>query len=96
VNTVVDAPVCVGPCSLCRGSEQLASGSRSAVVEVLQELMGGELDLLVSPLGRAVMTSDQSHPVDAPEVPIDECVSGLGVVARAVGESQMPCGVLAP
>ena len=34
--------------------------------------------------------------MDAPEVPIDECVSGLGVVVRTVSESKMPRGVVVP
>jgi hypothetical protein len=54
--------------------------------------MRGELNLLVSPLGGTVLTSDQAHPMDAPEIPIDECVSGLGVVARTISQPQMPCG----
>jgi hypothetical protein len=69
------------------GSEQPPSGSRPCVVEVLEELMGGELDLLVSPLGGTVLAGDQTHPMDTPQVPIHECVSGLGVVARAISES---------
>jgi hypothetical protein len=54
---------------------------------VLQQLMGGEFDLLVSPLGCAVLAGDQTHPMDAPKVPIHECVSGLGVVVGTVRES---------
>ena len=79
-----------------RESEQPPSGSRPCVVEVLQELMGSELDLLVSPLGGTVLAGDQAHPVDALEVAIDECVSGVGVAARIVGESQMRRGVVVP
>jgi hypothetical protein len=62
-----------------------ASGSR--FVEVLEELMGSELDLLVSPFGCSVLASDQAHSMETPEVPVDECVSGLGVVGRTVSES---------
>ena len=58
--------------------------------------MGGELDLLVSPLGCTVLTRDQAYPMDAPEVPVHECVAGLGVVVGPVRESEMPCGVLIP
>ena len=72
------------------------SGSRTRVVEVLQELMGGEFDFLVSPFCGPVLTRDQAHPVDAPEVPVDEAVPRLGVVARTAGEAQMPCGVVIP
>jgi len=58
--------------------------------------MGGKLDLLVTPLGSPVLTSDQTHPMDAPEVPIDECVSGLGLVVGALSEPQVPRGVVIP
>jgi hypothetical protein len=44
---------------------------------MLQERMGGELDLLVSPLGSSVLTSKQAASMDATEVPIAERVSGL-------------------
>ena len=70
--------------------------SASRVVEVLQELVGGKLDLLVPPLGCPVLTSDQPHAMNAPEVAVDECVPGLGVVVRSLGESEMPLGILGP
>jgi len=38
-------------------------------VKALQELVRGELDVLVPPLGRPVHAGDDAHPVDAPEVP---------------------------
>jgi hypothetical protein len=78
------------------GAVDDARRSGSGAVEVLEELVSGELDLLVSPLGCPVLTSDQAHPVDATKVPVDECVSRLGVVVRTVGEPQMPCGVVIP
>jgi hypothetical protein len=78
------------------GRQRSPKGSGSLVVEVLQELMGGELDLLVSPLGGPVLTSDQAHPMDTPKVPIDERVPGLGVVGRTRSEPQMPLGVVIP
>ena len=58
--------------------------------------MGGEFDLLVPPLGRPVHAGDDAHPVDAPEVPVDKRVSGLGLVCRTVGEPEMPLGILLP
>jgi hypothetical protein len=84
-------PSKIGP----RGDRQLG-GSRSRLVEVLQELMSGELDLLMSPLRGPVLTGDQAHPMDAAEIAIDERISSLRVVARTVGESEMPSGVLVP
>ena len=78
-----------------RHSEPVAC-STPCVVEVLQELMGGKFDVLVAPFCRPVLTCDQSHPMDAPEVAIYECVSRLGVVVGTVGESEMPFGVFIP
>lgn len=73
-----------------------ASGLRSFAVEALQQLMGGKLELLVPPFGGSVLTSDQAHPVNPPEVSVDECVTGFGLVGRTVGEAQMPLGVFVP
>jgi hypothetical protein len=58
--------------------------------------MGGELDLLVAPFGGPVLAGDQAHAVEAAEVPVDKGVAGLGLVGGAVGEGQMPLGVLLP
>ena len=65
---------------------QDARGSGSCAVEVLQEVVGGELDLLVSPLRGPVLASEQARPMDTTEVPIDEAVPGLGVTAGTVRE----------
>ena len=70
-----------------RGNRRVTKCLCARVVEVLQEFMSRELDFLVSPLGRTVLTGNQAHPMDAPKVPIYECVSSLGVVAGAVRES---------
>ena len=56
--------------------------------------MGGELDLLVAPFGGPVLAGDQAHTVEAAEVAILEGALGLGLVAGAVGEGQVPEGVL--
>jgi hypothetical protein len=77
-------------------TRESVGGSRSSVVEVLKKVMRSELDLLVPPLGRSVLTSDQAHPMDTPEIAVDECMPGLGVIGRTVRESQMPGGVLIP
>ena len=58
--------------------------------------MGGQLDLLVPPLGRPVVAGDEAHPVDAPEVAVDEGVARLGLVGGAVGQAEVPRGVLLP
>ncbi len=69
---------------------------RRQPVQPLQELMGGELDLLVPPLGRPVHAGDDAHPVDAPEIPVDEGVPGLGLVVGPLGQAEVPAGVLVP
>ena len=69
---------------------------RSHVVEVLEELMRSELDILVTPLRGPVLTGNQARPMDAAKVPINECVSGLRIVAGTFCEPQMPLGVLIP
>src|SRR5215216_3860857 len=71
-------------------------GSAAALVEVLEQVVGGQLDLLVAPFGGPVLAGDQAHAVQAAEVAVDEGVPSLGVVGGAVGEGQMPVGVLLP
>src|SRR5262249_25907448 len=72
------------------------AGSRSLVVQVLQELVRGELDLLMPPLGRPVVACDDAHAMDATEIPVDKRVPGLGVGGGTVGEPEMPSGVFLP
>ena len=55
-----------------------------------------ELDLLVSPLGCPVVAGDQPHSMHAAEVAVHEGVPRLGFLGRAVGETEMPGGVLVP
>jgi hypothetical protein len=71
-----------------------ASGGRS--IQELQEIVGRELDLLVSPFCGAVMARDQAGAVEVAEVSVDEGVSRLGLVWGAIGESEVPFAVLAP
>ncbi|HET9969983.1 MAG TPA: HAMP domain-containing sensor histidine kinase, partial [Streptosporangiaceae bacterium] len=65
-------------------------------VKPLEELVRGELDLLVPPLSRPVHAGDDAHPVDAPEVPVYEGVPGLGLVGGPLGQAEVPAGVLFP
>jgi hypothetical protein len=58
--------------------------------------MSCQLDLLVPPLGSAVMACNQAGPVEPTEISVDECVSRLGFVGGAFGESEVPFAVLAP
>src|SRR6478672_5246685 len=67
---------------------------RGQLVQPLQEDVGGQFDLLVPPLGGPVQAGDDAHPVDAPEVAVDERVPGLGLIGGTVGETEMPPGVL--
>jgi two-component system, OmpR family, sensor kinase len=77
-------------------SRYSASQLRGQPVQPLEQLVGGELDLLVPPFGRPVHAGDDAHPVDAPEVPVDEGVPGLGLVIGPRGQAEVPAGVLVP
>jgi two-component system OmpR family sensor kinase len=69
---------------------------RRQPVQPLQELVGGQLDLLVPPLGGPVHAGDDAHPVDAPEIPVDEGVPGLRLVVGPLGQAEVPAGILIP
>lgn len=58
--------------------------------------MGGQFNLLVTPLGGPVLTGDQSHAMDPAQVAADERVPGLRVFRGAVREPQVSIGVLVP
>jgi hypothetical protein len=73
-----------------------AKSSAAALVEVLEQVVGGELDLLVVPFGGPVLAGDQAHAVEAAEVAVHEGVAGLGLAAGAVGQGQVPQGGLLP
>jgi hypothetical protein len=76
-----------------------STGSRpsgAGPVEQLQQVVGGQLDLLMAPLGRPVMAGDQAGPMQATEVAVDERVSCLGLLRRSLGETEMPLCVLVP
>src|SRR5262249_34824411 len=77
-------------------AEAMLEALRAGRVEQLQELVCGELDRLVAPLGCAVVAGDDAGPVDAAEVAVDERVACLRPVVRAVGEPEVPGGVLVP
>ena len=74
-----------------------ASAAQALVlVEELEQLVRGELDLLVPPLRGAVLGGDQTGAMQAAKVAEDERVAGLRLVARAFGEPEMPLAVLVP
>src|SRR5262245_23438409 len=80
-----------------RASSRLPGSAEAAsVIEVLQQVVGGALDLLVVPLGGAVQARDDTHAVDAAEVTEHEGVASLGLVGRALGETEVPPRVLVP
>ena len=74
----------------------LAARSGALRVQVLEEVVGGQLDLLVAPFGGTELAGDQAHPVDAPEVAVDERVAALRLIGRPVGEAQVPGRVVVP
>jgi hypothetical protein len=63
---------------------------------MLQEIVRGKLDLLMSPFGGPVDACDEGRPVHPPEVAEHERISGLGLISHACGEAEMPGGVLLP
>jgi hypothetical protein len=77
---------------LGRGSPPSGSGS----IQELQQLVRRQLDLLVSPLGGAVVAGDQARAVQAAEVSVDEGVTRLGLLRSALGEAEVPLRVVAP
>ena len=82
--------------SLNTNDALLSASLGSLAVEVLEEIVGSEFDLLVSPLRGSVLTGDQAGPVHSTEVPVDETVPGFGVLTRTFGQSEVPLGVLFP
>ena len=66
-------------CSLPRWSR---SGQAADPVEMLEQVVRGQLDLLVPPFRRPVDAGDQSGAVHPPEVAAHEGVAGLGLVGR--------------
>ena len=65
-------------------------------VQALQQVVRRQLDLLVTPLRGAIDARDQGRPMDPTEIAADEGVAGLGLVARALRETEVPRGVLIP
>ena len=70
------------------------SGAR--LVQQLQEPVGREFNLLVAPLGGAVVAGDQSRSMKPAKVSVDKRVAGLRVITRTLGKSEMPLAVLLP
>ena len=67
----------------CCGRSRSGSGGRlqpRLLVEVLQQVVGRDLDVLVPPLGRPVHAGDQSGAVNSAKIPVYEGVSRLRLV----------------
>ena len=63
---------------------------------MLQQVVGGQLDVLVPPLGGAVDARDQAGAVDPAEVAVHERVPRLGLVVGALGQAEVPRAVVVP
>src|SRR4051794_6355677 len=74
----------------------MRSGDPGDPVEFLQEVVRGNLDLLVSPFRSSVDAGDQAGPMHPAEVAVHERVSRLRLVVRALGQAEVPGGVLVP
>src|SRR5205823_11967906 len=72
----------------------MASGA--CLVQELKQLVRGQLDLLVTPLGRPVLAGDQSRSMDTAKIPIDERVAAFGLVRRFVVQPEVPFAVFVP
>ena len=94
----VDAVVCKqrDPPAPPRAPVTDGSGDPGHLVQLLEQTVGGALDLFVPPLRRPVHARDQPRAVDAAEVAVDEGVARLGLVGGAVGERQVPGAVRRP
>src|ERR1700712_662937 len=79
-----------------KSNSRAADALRAGVVEVLQKIVCRQFDVLVAPLGSPVLTGDEAHPVQAPEVAVDEGVAPLGLVGCPIREAEVPRAVLVP
>ncbi len=78
------------------GPEAPGSADAGGAIQVLQELVGGQLDRLVPPLGGAVVAGDDAAAVDPSKVAHHECVSALRLVRGVIGQAEVPVGVVVP
>jgi hypothetical protein len=69
---------------------------RSTLIQVLKQIVRGQFDLLVTPLGCSIATCDQTHPMQTPEVPVHERMSSLRLRIGTLGEPQVPERILIP
>ena len=74
----------------------MRSDQAALTVEHLEQLVRGELDLLVAPFGRTEVAGDDPGSMDPAQVPEHERVARLGLVVGALGEAEVPVGVLVP
>src|SRR4026209_1406525 len=65
-------------------------------VQLLEEIVGGELDRLLAPLRGAGAAGDEARSMDSPEVAEHEGVTSLCLVGRADRLAEMPRAVLVP
>jgi hypothetical protein len=72
------------------------SRSRARLVQQLEEIVSGELDVLVTPLCGAIDAGDPLVRWIRRKSPVDKRVAGLGFVCRSLGQPEMPCGVVLP
>jgi hypothetical protein len=74
----------------------LNGGSGAGLVQPLQQLVCGQLDLLMTPVGSTVLAGDQAGSMNPAKVPIYERVSALGLIGRFLVKAEVPIGVLVP
>ena len=69
---------------------------RPRPIEQLEQLVRGELDLLVLPLARTVLARDQARSMHATEIAEDEGIATLGLVRCSVRQAEVPGRVVGP
>ena len=74
---------------------RLLPDTRGAV-ELLQQIVGGNLHDLVAPFRRSIDARDQPAPMNSAKVTEHEGISRLRLIRSALGQTEVPRGVLVP
>jgi hypothetical protein len=65
-------------------------GSGASAIEVLEQVVGGQFNLLVVELCGTVDAGDEPRAVHAAQIAAHECVTRLGLVIGLAREGEMP------
>jgi hypothetical protein len=70
--------------------------SGAPLVQELQQLVRRELDLLVTPFGRSVVTGNQACAMKTTEVSVHERIARLRLICRTFCQAEVPFAVFLP